>query len=189
MSGVGFTGQFKVSADSYMDRPLDLSFYLLTRTKERMLLESVLETPAAGTAQAGTNTRAGSAGAQELEAIKRDIDLHLAQLDRLLAIAREKEQEFDFPVAFITNMMYVCYKNKVEYLLDKEPYFDLLQRKANYLHIEGLGHAAFALRSAGITQGPLWQALHEQVVRRETFQISLVKANNYDPTSFEFAGS
>ena len=179
-----------------MDRPLDLSFYLLTRTKERMLLESILQTykesdsPRLEEGSAPTNTRAGSANTLEsqLHQIKQDIDLHFAQLDRLLTIASENEQEFDFPVAFVTNVMYVCYKNKVEYLLEKQPYFDLLLKKMNFLHAEGIAHAAYALQQAGVTQGPIWDALHEQVLKRDTFQVALVKNNNYDPSSFEYAG-
>ena len=29
----------------------------------------------------------------------------------MLTIARQKEEKYDFPVAFITNILYVCEKN------------------------------------------------------------------------------
>ena len=36
----GYLSQFKIDPLSYMDRPLDLSNYLLIRTKEKMVLEA-----------------------------------------------------------------------------------------------------------------------------------------------------
>lgn len=42
MGPSGFMSQFKIDKLSYMDRPLDLSHYLLLRTKEKMVFEAQL---------------------------------------------------------------------------------------------------------------------------------------------------
>ena len=65
---------------------------------------------------------------------------------------------------------------------------DLLRQKVGFIHVEGLAHAAYALSQAGITSGPVWDSLHEQVLKRDTFQVAMVKNANYDPTGFEYAG-
>ena len=36
----GIMGNIKIDMDSYKDRPLDLSYYMLMRTKEKMVLEA-----------------------------------------------------------------------------------------------------------------------------------------------------
>jgi hypothetical protein len=88
----------------------------------------------------------------------------------------------------VTNVLFICYKNNIEYLIDQDTYLDLLIQKMDYIHLEGLGHTAFALNKAGITDGPVWDGLHEQVMKKDTFQLTWVKNNNYDPTAFEYAG-
>lgn len=39
----GYLDNFKMSESSYPDRPLDMSFYLLMRTKEKMAIEAELK--------------------------------------------------------------------------------------------------------------------------------------------------
>lgn len=50
--------------------------------------------------------------------LRKKLDEAFIRLDRLLAIAEEKEEEFDFPVAFVTNLLYVCEKNGLQYMLE-----------------------------------------------------------------------
>jgi len=35
-----------------------------------------------------------------------------------LSIAEDKEEEADFPVAFVSNLLYICEKNGLRYLLE-----------------------------------------------------------------------
>ena len=54
---------------------------------------------------------------KSLDSLKKEIDECFVKLDRLLYILQEKEQKFDFPVAFATNILYVCQKNGQSNLL------------------------------------------------------------------------
>jgi len=159
----GFLSQFKIDPLSYMDRPLDLSNYLLLRTKEKMMLEAelaeanlILKKPPPAAPQAKTEmlkdgsiveTTAESKppkAAQDVNLLKqvieirKDIDLHFAQLDRVLAIAKDKEESFDFPVAFVTNIMYVCAKNGNSHLIDFDSFSEILLKKMDFMHVEGI---------------------------------------------------
>lgn len=120
--------------------------------------------------------------------VKRDFDNHMSQLNRLLLITRKKEEEFDFPVAFVSNFLYVCYKNKMSHIVDLEPFLDLLVKKVEFLHLEGLAHVAYALNEAGIRQGPVWDKIHEQILKKDTFQLIMVKNMNFTPSDFEYVG-
>jgi len=73
-------------------------------------------------------------------------------------------------------------------LIDPNLYFDLVAKKSDYLHIEGIAHASFALKQSGNTSSLLWDKLHAQILKKDTFAIELVKNENYDPTKFELAG-
>ena len=46
-----------------------------------------------------------------LDNLKKEVNDCFVKLDRLLYILQEKEEKFDFPVAFATNILYVCQKN------------------------------------------------------------------------------
>jgi len=43
MSRYGFQGNMKISELSYADKPMDLTNYLIMRTKEKMVLEAKLK--------------------------------------------------------------------------------------------------------------------------------------------------
>ena len=97
---------------------------------------------------------------KQLLDLRKDIDKHFAILDRLLEVARDKEEEFDFPIAFVTNVLYVCSKNDIDYILNYDKYLSLLLKKQDNLHLEGISHAAYALDYMGVHQGDIWEALH-----------------------------
>lgn len=94
------------------------------------------------------------------------MDIHFDQLDRLLKVANEKEESFDFPVAFLTNVLYVCCKNKMTHLIDLKLYIDLMVKKADYMHLEGLAHAAHALDEARMYDDKAWSSIHAQIMKR-----------------------
>jgi hypothetical protein len=48
---------------------------------------------------------------KKLTALRAELDDCFVRLDRMLSIVQEKEGHFDFPVAFVTNILYVCEKN------------------------------------------------------------------------------
>jgi len=55
-----------------------------------------------------------------------------------LAIAKDNEDSFDFPVAFVTNIMYVCAKNGNSNLIDFDAFADILIKKMDFMHVEGI---------------------------------------------------
>ena len=63
----------------------------------------------------------------------------------MLAIAKDKEESFDFPVAFVTNIMYVCAKNGNSHLIDHEAFSDILLKKMDFMHVEGISQVAYSL--------------------------------------------
>lgn len=54
---------------------------------------------------------------KNVDEIRRDIDASFLKLDDMLVMTEEKEETFDFPVAFITNILYALEKNGVSNLL------------------------------------------------------------------------
>ena len=45
--------------------------------------------------------------AKQIDIIRRDIDENFVKLDRMLSIAKDREEINDFPVAFVTNLLYI----------------------------------------------------------------------------------
>lgn len=102
---------------------------------------------------------------KELGEIRRELDHAFEKLDRFLFIAQEKEHGFDFPVAFVTQILYVCEKNGLSSLLhdakkslDEKPsdrsrrlqsFYDIIKKKKDYIHLEGLSQTAFVLQRIG----------------------------------------
>lgn len=215
----GVLDGFKISKTARYDKPMDLSNYMLLRTKEKMVLEAKLkdldlvarstgskpsssaaavpETNSEDTDVAVASDAANNSGApatadlnvlKQVDEIRKDIDEAFVKLDRMLSIAREREETSDFPVAFVTNILYVCEKNGVSDLINHDVYLKLLKQKQDYLHLEGIGHAAYALDSLGIYDKELWAALGTQIAKKDTFQLEYVKPENYDPTKFDYVG-
>lgn len=54
---------------------------------------------------------------KKLTALRTELNECFVKLDRMFAIIQEKEETFDFPVSFVTNILYVCEKNGQRHLL------------------------------------------------------------------------
>lgn len=161
---------------------MDLSYYLLIRTKEKMLLESQLKNADLVMAKKFESKQAE----KDLKEVTDDINDNLKFLARMLIMENEN---FDFPVAFASNLLYILAKNdRMDILADLERYTDIIVKKQNFMHLEGLAHTAHALAKQGIFEGDVWEAIHHQVNSKPTFQIDFVKNENYDPTKFEYVG-
>ena len=135
---------------------------------------------------------------KKLLELRKELDKGFIQLDRLLSIAEEKEEEFDFPVAFISNLLYICEKNGLRYMLEDgnkpvgheergnndevedehdrlrnsrrlQSFLKVLKKKQDYMHIEGLGHSIYALDRLGYYEDTeLWASLLAQIENRKT---------------------
>ena len=197
----GIFDQIKISEDSYETKPMDLSNFLVLRTKEKMVLEAKLKDPAL--VLKDTEKHDKFELMKEVDNIRKEMDKAFVSLDRMLTIAREKEERYDFPVAFITNILYVCEKNGLTSNLipDHTMFLQIMEKKQDYMHLEGISHAAYALN--GIKQREdetkqidesvtkAWLALQNQLTSRkiDSFQLEFVKNENYDPTQFDYVGS
>ena len=182
----GLLESFKIgSGASKFDNPLALSNYMLLRTKEKMVLEAKLKDLQLVSSNTSTifdnfkktdeNKSAEVANPddlqpkvdvdllKEVDEIRKDIDEAFVRLDRMLAMAKDREEVSDFPVAFVTNILYVCEKNGIKSLINHDAYLDILMKKQDYIHLEGIGHAAYALNSMGIYSPDVWNALSKQV--------------------------
>ena len=122
---------------------MDLTNYMIMRTKEKMVLESNLRDQNLITQQKHLSKtkkvpqmyRESNAvvadqdlmikddekmGAtvdidllKEINLLRTDIDEAFVKLDRMLYIAKSKEQTSDFPVAFVTNLLYLISLNNL----------------------------------------------------------------------------
>ena len=129
-----------------------------------------------------------SALLKQVMELRKDIDGAFVKVDRLLQVAQDKEEDFDFPVAFITNMMYVCAKNGNADLIDFAKYKQLLAKKMSFIHFEGISHASYALNAQGIHDPEIWGGLQDQLMKRDSYLTEHVAPDNWDPTSFELLG-
>ena len=182
LGSMGYLSQYSISPTSFQDKPLDLSYYLLIRTKEKLLLESQLKNEELVSDKKGKKETVE----KDLKEVSEDIDKNLKFLARMLIMENE---DYDFPVAFASNLLYILSKNgRMDILADMDKYTDIILKKQDFLHIEGLAHTAHALAQRGIFEGQVWDAIHHQINSKPTFQIDYVKNENYDPTRFEYVG-
>ena len=76
----------KISDDVYYDKPMDLSNYLVMRTKEKLLLEANLkDSDLVGKSLKNKNSQLQGM----VEELRKDLDQHFIYLDRMLAIAQD----------------------------------------------------------------------------------------------------
>ena len=112
----------------------------------------------------------------------------------------------DFPVAFVTNVLYVCEKNGQRHLLNDpvgfgeeeqqisrrlQSFYDIIKSKQDFMHVEGLSHLAYVLDRIGKNEDKQIRAtLMAQLLERpdDNFQIQYVSSENWKPTSFEYYG-
>ena len=127
----GIIDSLKISETSYADKPMDLSNYLLIRTKEKMILEAKLENKDLVMSQASLENDIDLA--KQIDTIRRDIDENFVKLDRMLSIAKDREELNDFPVAFVTNLLYIISINGLHTQLLSEDslkaYLDIIVKK------------------------------------------------------------
>lgn len=136
---------------------MDLSNYLLIRTRERIIMESHAANPATLLKNGKISKSKQDIIRDNLQEIRFDINKHLEQLNRILNISKGDE---DLPVAFATNALYVLERNGAG---DHEQYsrilLPVLKKKIEYLHAEGVAHAVWALSNAGIWDTEVWEGL------------------------------
>jgi hypothetical protein len=121
----------------YQDSPMDLSNYLLIRTRERIVLENKIANPKNVMKRAKLMNWQRNTNESFLKEVNKDIEEHLVHLHRLLTVSTGKE---DVPVAFAANALYVLERNNVNY--NKEEYYKILLpvilNKIENLHAEGI---------------------------------------------------
>jgi hypothetical protein len=154
-------GSLKISPTSYADKPMDLSNYLMIRTKEKMILEAKMNRKEL--IFKGRSNIKDLDLAKQIDAIRKDIDENFVKLDRMLSIAKDREQEIDFPVGFVTNLLYIVSINGLSHKLispkSLNSYLDIIIQKQDFMHLEGIGHCARALEEMGIFEHEVWKAL------------------------------
>lgn len=150
---------------------MDLSNYLLIRTKEKMLLEAKLANKNLVFKDKPFVTDLDLS--KMIDELRRDIDENLAKLDRMLSIAKDREEVNDFPVAFVTNLLYILSVNNLHSRLlspeSLQSYLDIIVKKQDFMHLEGIGQCATALEQMAIWDRKVWAALDSQVQKKDTF--------------------
>lgn len=119
--------------------------------------------------------------------IREAYDEDLQALIRLLNVVRDREGEYDFPVAFLTNTMYVCSKNNLTDLINWDNFNRLLLQKIDFIHQEGIAQAAFALNQSEVYDQAVWTALGEAVLARDTLLSFPVLSERWDATKHRSA--
>lgn len=146
LSQHGLYGQYQIDAISYQDKPLDLSNLLFVRTRERMLLEARAVDPSQqansvvpkGQVLQYLKTLGDNALVRRTLSLREAYDEDVSALVRLLNVVRDHESEYDFPVAFFTNTMYVVSKNNLNGLINWDAFNSLILQKISYIHLEGI---------------------------------------------------
>jgi len=128
--------------NAFEDNPLELSNYLLIRTREHFYLQNkTLDRFTRGKGVAGyayskiTGPEYFTGALQQCET---DLEQKLKQLQRLFVI---KNEAFEMPVAFATNALYVLARNGMIEVNDQvvaDKLIPLLHEKKEYLHGEGV---------------------------------------------------
>jgi hypothetical protein len=67
-------------------------------------------------------------------AIREVYDEDLQAFIRTLTVIRDREEEYNFPVAFLTNAMYIVSKNNLSDLINWDNFNKLLLQKVDYIH-------------------------------------------------------
>ena len=102
--------QYKIS-DGFEDNPLELSNYLLLRTREHIYLQNKAQNKLPRASGAAGKFYQGIKGNYFEDALKEvhvDLEQKLKQLQRIFRI---KNEEYSMPVAFATNALYVLARN------------------------------------------------------------------------------
>ena len=168
---------YKVSP-AFSQQPMDLSNYLLLRTREHMLLSNkvhhtdrVLKT---------ATSRYSAVHQKGLDAVSKELGEFLPELQKMLIVHNKQ----NLPVAFASNALYVLEKfgagNTEEYAKVLLP---VLKEKAEYLHNEGVAMAIWALAKAEIWDAELWSTLVAKALESD-FNYTIVKNHRWSVESF-----
>ena len=101
--------------------------------------------------------------------VRRDLEEGMKCLYRLFYV---EKKDYDMPVAFATNALYVLARNGLaqtpeSHKLIQERLIPLLLKKQDYLHAEGLAMAAYALSEAKVWDEAAWTMLKEQISKHD----------------------
>lgn len=177
---------YKIS-EAYADNPLELSHYLLIRTREHMFLTNKTEgkLPAAKSVSGKAyETLTTDYYKKTLKLCQTDLEHKLKQLQRLFRIKNEK---FDMPVAFASNALYILARNGMVQANDRvvaDKLIPLLHEKKDYIHGEGVAQAVYALEQAEIYDQDTWALLKEKIEAKD-FDYIVIKNSRMSAVRFE----
>ena len=172
---------------AYTSQPLDLSNYLLIRTRERLLFENKVHAPNRVMRSGKASKLTSKFAEQSLIHITEDLTKTLPQFTNMLYVLQPTDDHKvpDLPVAFATNALYILERNGGT---QREVYDQLLlpvlRAKAEHLHAEGVAQAVWALANAELTDdAKLWSTLKEHVLTKD-FAPSFIKNERWSGTLF-----
>jgi len=92
--------------------------------------------------------------------------------------------EYDMPVAFATNSIYLMAKHNVvcKQTIDNV-ILPLFMKKADYVHNEGLGHVAFGLAKAEIWNEEAWSTISKLALEKQ-FDFTVVKNKRWTTSAY-----
>ena len=122
---------------------------------------------------------------KHLNETRRELEVMIGHMQRLLMVDKE---DFDLPVAFATNLLYVLAKNGLAHTeqsqkVIREICVPLINKKQEWLHSEGVSMAVYGLTEAGVFEEKTWQLLQAKV-RDKDMDYRIVKNDYWDPTQF-----
>ncbi len=170
---------YKIS-NTFSESPMDLSNYMLLKTREYMLLTNKVHHP--DRVLKSSSSRFAQVHKNGLQTIEKELEDHVPNL--LKMVHNFKGQ--DVPVAFATNTLYVLAKLEAG---DASALLPVLKAKAEWLHAEGVSQAIWALSKAEIWDEELWSILAKKAVEHD-LDITFVKNQRWSVSYFqELSGS
>lgn len=153
--------------EGFKDRPLDLSNFLLLRSRMNLLLQNRLSGAIKnndGLFAHLRNKLYQSDFESSINSVRLELDKGLDDLHKTFAIENKKA---DYPVAFATNAMYVLAREDGQSQLSRDiieqQLIPVVKAKADYLHGEGLSQIAYALNEYQIWDEDVWSLLKERI--------------------------
>ena len=129
--------------EAYKDDPLELSHFLLIRTREYLLLQNKLEEKL--NSNNFTAKYTNDYNQKAFKEVQIELDKGLQDFKRIFYV---ENQDFELPVAFATNTLYILTRNNLVEssgdLLEKH-LLPLIKQKRDYLHGEGVAQTVYAL--------------------------------------------
>lgn len=172
---------YKVS-DNFKDEPMDLSNFLLVRTREYLLLQNKVFAPNNVMKTGKHNSLTKNISVQSLKLCRKELNDALESLDRLLYVSVGMQ---NLPVAFASNTLYVMERNGSG---DRKYYesvlLPVLKEKIDYLHAEGVAQTIWALSNAEIYDKELWTKL-AKLVEEKDFEAIFVKNERWTTSEYK----